>query len=125
MATLQGELARYEDLVAHRDNLESAKQQLIDAAIPAEVKAEIDAIEAEIEPEIESLDAEINALAADLKNAVVATGQKIIGTRFQVIYTKPRAKWNTKALDGYAAAHPEILAFRSEGKPGAQIRVMK
>ena len=32
-----------------------------------------------------------------------------------------RATWDGKALDGYAAAHPEIERFRKEGEPTTRI----
>ncbi len=38
------------------------------------------------------------------------------------IYSKGRMSWDGKRLDGYATAHPEILAFRSEGQPSVSIR---
>jgi len=115
-------LKQYEELVTNRDLLSSRKAELIAAVIPAEVKAEIDAIEAELDPEIEEMDEKIAALAKELKNYVASTGEKLVGDRYQVIFTKPRKSWDNKALEGYAVAHPEILAFQKVGKPGASIR---
>lgn len=36
---------------------------------------------------------------------------------------KARVYWDAKALDGYAAAHPEILDFRTEKMPGLTVRI--
>ena len=116
-------LKQYEELVARREMLSSRKAELIAGAIPAEVKAEIDAIEAELDPEIEEMDEKIAALAKELKNYVASTGEKLIGDHYQVIFTKPRKSWNNNALEGYAVAHPELFAFQKVGKPGASIRV--
>ena len=118
-------LHQYEELTAHRDLMASRMQQLIDAAITDEVRIAIEEIKIEFEPEIEEMDAAIKALGDELKFAVASTGQKVIGQRYQVIYTKPRVSWNAKALEGYAAAHPEITTFQKVGKPGAQIRVLR
>ena len=118
-------LARYEELVVKRDLMASKKAELIESVIPQEVRDEIDAIEAEIDPELEELDAAIKAMGDELKRLVAATGEKVVGQRFQVVYVRPRPRWDTKALEGYAAAHPELFAFRKDGKPSAQIRIRK
>jgi hypothetical protein len=34
---------------------------------------------------------------------------------------KGRVSWDTKALDGYAVAHPEIEKLRIEGAPTVRI----
>ena len=118
-------LKQYEELIAQADLMESRKAALIDEVTPAEVKAEIDAIEAEITPEIEDLRQKAATLANELKAHVASTGEKLVGDRWQIVYTKPRVSWDTKALFGYAAAHPEIERFKKIGKPGASIRARK
>jgi len=119
---MKEKLRQYEELVVHREMLSSRKAELIADAIPAEVKAEIDAIEAEINPEIEEMDEKIASLAKELKSYVASTGEKLVGERYQVIFTKPRKSWDNNALEGYSVAHPEILAFQKVGKPSASIR---
>ena len=37
---------------------------------------------------------------------------------------RPRVTWNTAALDGYAAAHPEILEFRTEKWAAPSIKLI-
>jgi len=48
--------------------------------------------------------------------------------RVSISYRKPsvRVSWDSKALEGYAAAHPEILPFRRESqvKSGATIKIL-
>jgi hypothetical protein len=56
--------------------------------------------------------------AADIRVSMTGeTGKflEIEGASIKVIHpTKPRVTWNSQALEGYAAAHPEILAFKIE-----------
>jgi len=44
--------------------------------------------------------------------------------RVKIIHPKqPRRYWDGKALDGFAAAHPEILEFRTEKMPSPTVRI--
>jgi len=47
------------------------------------------------------------------------------GRELEAVYVKGRISWDNKALDGYAAAHPEIGAFRKQGDPSVSIRGVK
>ena len=47
------------------------------------------------------------------------------GSLLHAIYAAGRASWDTKALEGYAVAHPEILQFKKVGEPSVSIREMK
>lgn len=38
------------------------------------------------------------------------------------VWSKGRVTWDGKGLGGYMVAHPEIEAFRREGKPSVSIR---
>ncbi len=59
-------------------------------------------------PEIAALETDIKATAT---GPIEAHGVKVAYRRG---YT--RTSWDNKALTGYAAAHPEILPFRSESE---------
>ena len=43
----------------------------------------------------------------------------------KVSYRKGAVRWDTKWLDGYSTAHPEILKYRKQGEPsvGFSLRV--
>lgn len=95
------------------------------AAILAPVADDLSALDAEYAP----LTAAASQRAADLeeriKAAVVEAGATVKGAALQAVYSKPRTSWDSKALEGYAAAHPEIVAFRSVGAPSVSIRAAK
>ncbi|MCG3145996.1 MAG: hypothetical protein HONDAALG_03775 [Gammaproteobacteria bacterium] len=52
-------------------------------------------------------------------------GATVKGAALSAVYAKGRVSWDNKALEGYAVAHPELLAFRSEGAPSVSIRGVK
>ena len=101
------------------------KQALLDEIYTAEIKARMAEIEAEFATKTEGVAANIAALEAEIKRAVVAHGASVKGSVFHAVFAKGRVSWDTKSLDGYATAHPELLAFRKEGEPSVSIRVAK
>ncbi len=70
----------------------------------------------------------LGQLETQIKDLVRETGEtpEIEGARIKVTTPKkPRVKWDTKALEGFAAAHPELAALKSEywAKPSVRIVV--
>jgi len=65
---------------------------------------------------------EIDETRHQLREDCISVGESVKGSHLQVVYSSPRVTWDTKGLDGYAIAHPEITIFRREGKPSASIR---
>lgn len=61
-------------------------------------------------------------LESEIKAAVIALGETVKADGIMAVYNKGRESWDGKALSGYAAAHPEILVFRSVGDPSVSIR---
>ena len=114
-------LKQYEDLQSLIDLRTAEKKQLIDALLSPEVRAEIAAIDAEYDDIIAAVEKKADSVAKELRAAVAASGEKVTGQRFAVSYTKPRITWDDKALVGYAIEHPELYAFRREGRPSARI----
>ena len=91
------------------------------AEIMATVQAELDALSAEYDPLFDSGRERLQALEAQAKELCIMRGQSAKVDGLAVTYVKGRTSWDTKALDGYAAAHPEIERFKSEGKPSARL----
>jgi hypothetical protein len=60
-----------------------------------------------------------------VKESVIAGGESVKGEFLHAVYVKGRTTWETKLLDGFAAAHPEILQFRKVGEPSVTIRSSK
>jgi hypothetical protein len=113
------QLANYQ---AQRDVLELEKQALIDQLIPPEIKARIEEIEAEFSGQREAVDANIAELEDEIKAEVLRNGASVKGTFLRVVYHTGRITWNTKSLDAYARARPEILEFRKQGEPFVSIQ---
>ena len=98
------------------------KQALIDSILTPEIKAKIAEIEAEFADKTQFIQEEITKLEAEIKEDVTANGETVKGDYLMAVFAKGRVSWDTKALDGYAAAHPEVAQFRKEGAPSVSIR---
>jgi hypothetical protein len=107
---------------AQRDVLDLQKQALIDQIIPPEIKARIEEIEAEFTGKREAVDANIAALETEIRQEVIRQGASVKSTFLRVVYNPGRVTWNTKSLDVYARARPEILQFRKQGEPFVTIQ---
>jgi uncharacterized protein YqeY len=84
-------------------------------------KAEAD-INAEFAIKSEAVDANIEKLTSEIKNEVLANGATVKGDHMMAVFAKGRVSWDTKALDGVVALHPELAQFRKEGEPSVSIR---
>jgi len=115
-------IEKYSDLGVGIDLINQEKQSLIDQVLTPEIKEKLAEIDAEFDPKIEQLSQEKSALESDIKAEVLQAGRTVKGTYHQFVWSKPRVSWDTKALDGYAAAHPEIQVFRSEGSASVSVR---
>lgn len=115
-------IEKYSDLGFGIDSINQEKQALIDTVLTPEIKEKLAEIDAEFDPKIESVSQEKAALEAEIKTEILAAGRTVKGTYHSFVWSKPRVSWDTKALDGYAAAHPEIQVFRAEGSPSVSVR---
>ena len=107
---------------AQRDVLELEKQSLIDQLLPPEIKARLEEIEAEFSGKREAVDEKINELESEIKEEVIRHGATVKGTFLRVVYHPGRVTWDTKSLDAYARARPELLEFRKQGEPFVSIQ---
>ena len=89
------------------------------------VKAELDALAAEYEPLLTSANERAAELEAEVKHEVAEHGASLKGSRLHAVYSRGRIAWDTQGLEGYAAAHPEVLTFRKEGQPSVSLRASK
>ena len=115
-------IEKYSDLGFGIDSINQEKQALIDQVLTPEIKEKLAEIDAEIDPKIDGLSQQKAALESEIKQEVLEAGQTVKGTYHSFVWSKPRVSWDTKALDGYAAAHPEIQRFRAEGAPSVSVR---
>ena len=121
---MQDLIKQYTELRTAYD-LEAASYERARAKIMAKVQYELDAVSAEFTPRLTAASDKFTALEAQIKDTVKAQGKSEKGDRWQFVYAKGRTSWDTKALDGYAAAHPEIEQFKTVGEPSVSIRAVK
>ena len=113
------QLAEYQ---AYRDLLALDRQALVDKIITPKLKAQIAEIEAEFATKIEVINATVSKCEAEVKSSILELGNSVKGERLHAVWSKGRVSWNTKGLDGFAKAHPEIESFRIQGEPSVSIR---
>lgn len=111
-------LEKLTELYAKRDLLNLDKKR----AIPAEVQTILDEIEAEFAAPLVAVVNEITELEMKIKETVIATGETAKGGALQAVYDKGRTSWDTKTLNGYIKAHPELADCRKQGDPFVSIR---
>ena len=115
-------IEKYSDLAFGIDAISQEKQALIDSVLTPEIKEKLAEIDAEFDPKVEDILQQKSMLEAAIKQEILEVGRTIKGTYHSFVWSKPRVSWDTKALDGYAAAHPEIQQFRIEGSPSVSVR---
>ena len=98
------------------------KQALIDQVLTPDIRRKLDEIENEFADKSQTVSAKIAELESAIKAGVIDCGATVKGKYLMAVFTKGRVSWDTKALDGYAAAHPEVAQFRKEGAPSVSIR---
>jgi len=114
-------LDQYGELTAQADAIRIAAEAKR-AEIMRPVQEELDALNAEVGPQLTAAQDAIATITEEIKAATLQGGQSVKGGRFQAVYAKGRVSWDTKALDGYAAAHPEVAQFKKVGEPSVSIR---
>ena len=119
---IYGKIEKYSDLAFRIDAISQEKQALIDSVLTPEIKEKLAEIDAEFDPKAEDISQQKSMLEAEIKQEILEAGRTIKGTYHSFVWSKPRVSWDTKALDGYAAAHPEIQQFRVEGSPSVSVR---
>jgi phage host-nuclease inhibitor protein Gam len=95
------------------------------AEILRAVQEELAALEGEYAPMLDATAERVATLEAEIKRDVARHGASVKGRHFHAVYVRGRVSWDTRSLDGYAAAHPEVLSFRKEGEPSISLRPVK
>ena len=101
------------------------RQEMYDAAMTPEVKAEIEAINAELGPKLDAAEGRIRILRDKAKKLVIRYGQSVKAKGLHAVFNDGKTSWDTKGLEGYAKAHPEVLELRKVGKPSVALRAVK
>ena len=115
-------LDQLDEFRSQRDSINLQEDEAMKAAYPPELKKILEDIEVEFEGRTEVVNEKIATLEKEIKVDVLEHGTTIKGTHLQAVWNKGRVSWNTKALDGYLVAHPELESLRKQGKPSVTIR---
>ena len=91
----------------------------------AEKKAVFEALRADWESTQSGLIAEIKTLSDEISAQILLKGETVSTEKMSAIYVKGKTTWDGKLLEGYAVAHPEILAAKKIGKPTVSFRPVK
>lgn len=114
-------LDRLADIRAQIDVLNMKYDSERDAVLEP-LRTELDQIESARNEDVGELQYQAGVIEDAVKREVLAIGSSVKGEGLSAVWSKPRVSWDTKKLDGYAAAHPEIEAFRKAGEPSVSIR---
>ena len=122
---IEQKLDQLADLQAQADVIRMRFNDLRDGVMTPEIKQALADIDAEERTTLEAVSGGIASLTADVKDDILKLQASVKGKYLQAVWAKGRVSWDTKALDGYAAGHPEIAHFRKEGEPSVSIRNVK
>ena len=122
---IEQKLDQLADLQAQADVVRMKFNELRDQIMTPEIKAQLAEVDAEEATTLEAVKSGIDTLTAEVKSDVLKSSVTVKGKYLQAVWAKGRVSWDTKALDGYAAGHPEIVQFRKEGEPSVSIRNVK
>jgi hypothetical protein len=79
----------------------------------------------EIQQELEVLTPRRFANIKLITAYVLGKQESVKGELLQAVFSKGRTSWDTKKLEGYAIAHPELKELKKTGKPSVSIREVK
>lgn len=119
---IKEKLDRLAEIHSYRDYIRSEMEKVISALVPEEIQKEIDAVRLEFLGAIERTEANVADLQAEIKVDILNLGESVKGDYISALFVKGRSSWDSKRLDGYATAYPEVLQFKKVGKPSVTIR---
>jgi len=120
--TVEQDLNSLANLEAKIDFLRLKERAEVDELIPAEVQAEIETVKEQYVIEVEAVQKAITLLKEQITTGVLLLGSTVKTEFKQAIWNKARVTWDSKGLQGYEIAHPEIGAFKKVGSPKVSLR---
>ena len=110
------------EVMSARDVARIDHQTARAALIPKEIQAALADMEAEFTLRDAAITLNIEELEKEIKQAILAHGASVKGAHIHAVWSKPRVNWDSRGLDRYAAQHPDVLVFRSEGEASVALR---
>ena len=111
------------ELQAQRETIRMDHDAKINELL-APLAAQLAQLNAQRADDLAGFDGAIADMTAEVKSDVLAHGETVKGAHLMAVWVKGRTAWDSKRLDGYAAAHPEIETFKTVGEPSVTIRVV-
>ena len=113
------------------DQLAVSRQKLED--LQAKKSQKINEVMREIQPKIKEIDedfadtenslrSDVETLEKEIREATISSAVSVKGKFLHSVYNKGRITWDTKGLEGFAKAYPEVKDFKKEGAPFITIR---
>ncbi len=90
--------------------------------IPLKIQAEIETVKEQYDTEVGTVQKAIALLREQITTGVLFLGNTVKGEFKKAIWNKGRITWDSKGLQGYEVAHPEISAFKKVGDPKVSFR---
>lgn len=115
-------LNRLSELQCQADVIKLRFDELRKSVLTPEIQQQLADIAAEETTALDALKDGIDGLTEEIKNEVLSAGVTVKGDYMMAVYNKGRVSWDTKGLDGFAIAHPEMAAFRKVGEPSITLR---
>ena len=117
-----------DELQSMRDHLETLNGGLEEAISEVLSPEQIDEIQ-QLKIKFGLLVSEQESIVRNQENIVKELvdefGSSVKGGTLHAVYSQGRISWDTKGLNGYAVAHPEVNEFVKQGKPSVSIRKVK
>lgn len=90
--------------------------------ILAPVQAQLDALETEAAGRMKQLEEAVEAAELAVRQAVVGYGRSYWRGKVKATFYRPSVTFDNKALQEYAATHPELEQFKKVGQPRVTIK---
>ena len=113
------------DLRSAVDLLMSDKALALESVLTEDQRIQIRDINIEFDAKLETVNEKIAELESSIKERTLELGESVKTQHISATYISGRVTWDTKRLDGFLVAHPELVAFRKEGEPSVQIKIRK
>lgn len=117
-------IANLDELSKLQDEFEAKRLAMEErkAEIMAPIMEELEALEYDFNIDTSELRFKIGATEESIRYQVIDLGKSVKGANLHAVYSKPRVTWDSKGLEGFMVAHPEIEAFRKVGQPSVSLR---
>lgn len=122
--TVEEKLEELKRLDKEREAFQTEKRAKIDDILTDKIKEKLAKVDAYYDPAIANLNEISKQVEKEIKAVVLINGVSVKGV-YHAIYVRGRITWDSKKLDGYALAHPEINEARKTGKPSVRINRTK